>query len=264
MSTALITGASAGLGEEFAGQLAARGYDVVLVARNKDRLAALAARLRAAHGVRAEVIVQDLSEVDAVPAIVRGLDALGMSVHTLVNNAGFGTAGRFEEIADGRDRDQLMVNVVSLVALSRALVPQVLANRGAIVNVASTAALQPTPYFAAYGAGKTFVLNFSLALRAELKGRATVLCVCPGPTETRFFDEVEVGRKAAIGSRFMTAEAVVTATLRALDRDRGYVVPGFLNYANAHLSPRRPRKVVTAISERITRSALSVQPSRVA
>ncbi|GAA2975023.1 SDR family NAD(P)-dependent oxidoreductase [Actinokineospora diospyrosa] len=256
MSTALVTGASAGLGAEFAERFAARGYDVVLVARSEQRLEELARRLRDTHGVRAEVIAQDLSAADAVPAIVGRLTAKGISVHTLVNNAGFGTAGRFEEIADGRDRDQLMVNVVSLVALSRALIPQVLANGGAVINVASTAALQPTPYFATYAAGKTFVLNFSLALRAELKGRATVLCVCPGPTETLFFDTVEVGRKAAIGGKFMSAEAVVAATLRALDRDRGYLVPGLLNAANAHLSPRRPRKMVAAIAERVSRGVL--------
>ncbi|RLK55079.1 SDR family NAD(P)-dependent oxidoreductase [Actinokineospora cianjurensis] len=257
MSTALVTGASAGLGVEFAEQFAQRGYDVVLVARTEHRLRELATRLTSTYGVRAEVIAQDLSTVDAVPTITRELAARGITVHTLVNNAGFGSAGRFEEIADGRDRDQLMVNVVSLVGLTRALIPQILDGKGAVINVASTAGLQPTPYFATYGAGKTFVLTFSLALRAELKGRATVLCVCPGPTETQFFDTVEVGRKAAIGGKFMTAQAVVTATLRALDRDRGYLVPGLLNSANAHLTPRRPRKMVAAIAERVSRGVLS-------
>ncbi|MEU5691895.1 SDR family oxidoreductase [Actinosynnema sp. NPDC020468] len=256
MSTALVTGASAGLGVEFAGQLAARGHDVVLVARSRARLEEVAERIRREHRVRAEVVVQDLAAPDAVPNVVAALAERAITVHTLVNNAGFGTAGRFEEIADGRDRDQLMVNVVSLVALTRALVPQVLAERGAIVNVASTAGFQPTPYFATYSAGKAFVLNFSLALRAELKGRAKVLCVCPGPVETNFFDTVEVGRSAAIGGRFTTPEAVVKASLAALDRDRGYLVPGLLNGLNAHLTPRRPRKMVAAIAERITRTAL--------
>jgi short-subunit dehydrogenase len=148
-----------------------------------------------------------------------------------------------------------MVNVVALVALTRALVPAMVARGGAIVNVASTAGLQPAPYFSAYGAAKTFVLNFSLALRAEYRGRGIrVLALCPGPTDTSFFDTI--GRQAAIGARMMAAEDVVRAGLRALERNRAYVVPGIANALNAHLTPRRSRRLVAAISERITRSVL--------
>jgi short-subunit dehydrogenase len=146
----------------------------------------------------------------------------------------------------------MMVNLVALVGLTRALVPGMLARgRGAIVNVASTAAFQPSPYFATYSAGKAFVLNFSLALRSEYRGRGVrVLALCPGPTRTEFF--AEVGERAAIG-RLMAADVVVRAALRGLDRDRPYVVPGLGNAAMAHLTPRRPRRLVTAIAKRVAR-----------
>lgn len=169
-STALVTGASSGLGAEFAEQLAAQGHDVILVARSGDRLAALAARLIAHHGVRAHVLVQDLAEPDAARRIADELAERGLNVDLLVNNAGFGTCGRFEEISWARDHDQLMVNVVALVDLTHLLLPGMLERgSGAVVNVASNAAFQPSPYFAVYSASKAFVLNFGLALRQEYR-----------------------------------------------------------------------------------------------
>lgn len=255
--TALVTGASAGLGAEFAAQLAEREHNLVLVARSADRLQLLAEQLRAAHGVGVDVIVQDLTAPDAVARITANLDAAGTTVDLLVNNAGFGTAGRFEEIPDGRDQEQLMVNVVALVGLTRTLIPGMLARgRGGVINVASTAGFQPSPYFATYSAGKTFVLNFSLALRSEYHDRGVrVLALCPGPTQTSFFDTV--GEQAALGGKLMPADAVVRAALRGLDRGRAYVVPGFGNSLNAHLTPRRPRRLVTAIAKLVTRSVLN-------
>jgi short-subunit dehydrogenase len=249
--TALVTGASAGLGAEFATQLAERGHNLVLVARSADRLRRHAEHLRATHGVRVEATAPD-----AAARINADLAAAGLTVDVLVNNAGFGTAGRFEEIPDGRDQEQLMVNVVALVGLTRALVPGMLAGgHGSIINVASTAGFQPSPYFATYSAGKTFVLNFSLALRSEYRGRGVrVLALCPGPTQTSFFDTVGVG--AALGGKMMPAQAVVRAALVALDRDRAYVVPGLGNSLSAHLTPRRPRRLVTAIAKLVTRSVL--------
>ena len=251
--TALVTGASTGLGAEFATQLAGRGHDLVLVARSADRLERLAAQLRTRHGAQVDVIVQDLTEPGAAAAVAARLSALDRRGDLLGNNAGFGTAGRFEDIPDGRDEEQLMVNLVALVGLTRALLPAMLARgRGAVVNVASTAAFQPSPFLTTYAAGKTFVLNFSLALRAELRGRGVrVLALCPGPTRTEFFSVV--GERAAFGS-WMTAEAVVRAALRGLDRDRAYVVPGLGNKLSAHLAPRRPRRMIAAVVKLITRA----------
>ncbi|MFD5915758.1 SDR family NAD(P)-dependent oxidoreductase [Kitasatospora sp. NPDC058201] len=253
-TTALITGASSGLGAEFAAQLAARGHDLVLVARSADRLEALAERLGKAHGITAHVLVQDLSAPDAARRVGAELADRGLTVDLLVNNAGFGTCGRFEEIDGSRDHDQLMVNVVSLVDLTHEVLPGMLARgRGSVVNVASTAAYQPTPYFAVYGASKTFVLNFSLALRQEYRRRGIrVLALCPGPVETAFFEVIGT-RKAAVTGRFDSPGAVVRAGLRALDADRSYVTPGLSNFAGAHLVPRRPRGLVAAIAERVTR-----------
>lgn len=257
-STALITGASSGLGAEFAAQLAARGHDVVLLARSEARLAALAERLTAEHGIRAHVLVQDLTEPDAARRVAERLNDLGLSVGLLVNNAGFGTCGRFEEISAARDHDQVMVNVVALVDLTHALLPGMLEHgRGSVVNVASNAAFAPAPYFAVYGASKAFVLNFGLALRQEYRRRGIrVLTVCPGPVETAFFDTIGT-RRAAVTGAMTTPQRVVRATLRALERDRGYLAPGLDNAVLAHLTPRRPRTLVTAIAERISRKVLA-------
>ncbi|WP_052850020.1 SDR family NAD(P)-dependent oxidoreductase [Streptomyces avicenniae] len=264
-STALVTGASSGLGAEFAEQLAARGTELILVARSADRLAALAERLTAEHGVRTHVLVQDLAEPDAARRVAEWLAARGLRVELLVNNAGFGTCGRFEEISGARDHDQLMVNVVALVDLTHQLVPGMLARgRGAVLNVASNAGFQPSPYFAVYGAAKAFVLNFGLALRQEYRRRGIrVLTLCPGPVETAFFDTIGTRRAAVTGS-MTTPEPVVRAALRALERDRGYVAPGFGNALGAHLTPRRPRTLVAAIAERVTRKVLTPSASAAA
>ncbi|TDQ45027.1 SDR family NAD(P)-dependent oxidoreductase [Actinorugispora endophytica] len=259
--TALVTGASSGIGAEFATRLAERGHDLVLVARSADRMNALAERLGERYAVRADVIVQDLARPDAARRIGAELDRRGIAVDLLVNNAGFGTCGRFEELAAGRDHDLLMVNVVALVDLTRELLPGMLdRGTGAVVNIASTAAFQPSPYFAAYSASKTFVLNFSLALREECRGRGVrVLAVCPGPVETAFFDTVGT-RDAAIGAPMASPVAVVASALQALDRGRGYVVPGPANALIAHFAPRRPRALVARVAERVTRRVLAGTP----
>lgn len=255
--TALITGASSGLGAEFARQLASGGHDVILVARTGDRLNALAERLVRQHGIRAHVLVQDLTEPDAARRVAAEVAARGLSVDLLVNNAGFGTCGRFEQIPAARDHDQVMVNVVALVDLTHEFLPGMLRRgRGAVINVASNAAFQPSPWFAVYSASKTFVLNFGLALRQEYRRRGIrVLTLCPGPVETAFFDTIGT-RKAAVIGRMTTPEPVVRAALRALERDRGYVTPGLSNALAAHLTPRRPRTLVAALAARITRTVL--------
>ncbi|MFD3929770.1 SDR family NAD(P)-dependent oxidoreductase [Streptomyces sp. NPDC058614] len=259
--TALITGASSGLGAEFATQLAARGHDVILVARSRDRLEELADRLRTRHGVQAHVLPQDLTEPDAAARITDALSARGLTVDLLVNNAGFGTCGRFEEIDPAREHDEIMVNVVAPVDLTHALLPGMLERgSGAVLNVGSTAGYQPGPYFAVYSATKVFVLNFSLALRQEYRGRGIkVTALCPGPVETGFFEAIGT-RKAAVTGSFTTTEPVVRAALRALDRDRAYVTPGLGNALGAHLTPRRPRTLVAAIAKRVTRKVL--EPER--
>lgn len=180
---ALITGASMGIGAAFARELAARGMNLVLVARSVDRLQALADELTPRHGIRVEVVPADLSQPDAGRAIAETCSRLGLEVHLLVNNAGFGTSGPFHTISPERERDEVMVNVLAVVDLTHRFLPGMRARKaGGIINVASTAAFQPIPYLAVYAASKAFVLSFSEALWAECQEEAVrVLALCPGP-----------------------------------------------------------------------------------
>lgn len=251
MPTALITGASSGIGTAFAENLAATGHDLVLVARSKDRMDAIAARLRAAHGVGVGVIPQDLSLPGAASAVA---ERLTRPIDLLVNNAGFGTSGRFEDIDADREHRMLMVNVVALVDLTHALLPGMLERgHGGVINVASTAGFQPGPYFASYAASKAFVLNFSLALWSEYEKRGIrVLAICPGPVETAFFDGMSASPDT-IGGKVATAGDVAALALTAYDRNSGYVVgKGSANFTMAHLAPRRPRRMVARMARGMT------------
>lgn len=171
----------------------------------------------------------------------------------LVNNAGFATQGRFEAIPAERDHEQVMVNVAAVVDLAHALLPAMVARgAGTIINVASVGGFQPAPHLAVYGATKAFVLSFSQALTAELRGRGVhVLALCPGPVPTAFFD-VLGSRQAAIGQE-LTAEAVVAAALRALEDRRSLVVPGWRNRLTVAATRLLPRSIVLMLAERATR-----------
>jgi short-subunit dehydrogenase len=223
--TALVTGASSGIGAAFARELARRGMNLILVARSAGALEALANELSTAHKIRADVLPFDLGQENAAQAVKHAVEQRGLAVDMLVNNAGFATHGRFEELESGRDHQQIMVNVTALVDLSRAFVPQLLARRGSLINVASTVAYQPTPYMAVYGASKAFVTSFSVALAEEYRGRGLrVLALCPGATETGFF-EVVGGDSVAMGAKRSSAQVVSTA-LRALERGKSVVIDG--------------------------------------
>ncbi|NAZ84154.1 SDR family NAD(P)-dependent oxidoreductase [Kineococcus sp. R8] len=255
-ATALVTGASSGLGAEFARRFAARGADLVLVARRADRLEELAATLRSEHGVTVTVVPFDLARPDAGRALRARLDAAGISVHLLVNNAGFGTHVPFLRSEPERVEEEITLNVSSLVDLTRAFVPPMVdAGRGAVVNLASIAAYQPTPGMAVYGATKAFVLHFTEALAFELRGSGVkVLSLAPGPTSTEFFDVA--GPAASGGGRFQTAEQVVAAALRALERRStpASTVSGAANLLTASAARFVPRRVALAIAGRMLRA----------
>jgi short-subunit dehydrogenase len=209
--TALVTGASSGIGTAFAEALAGRGCDLVLVARSAGALAVLAQRLRSEHGVRVETLAQDLTAPGAAQAVQQETDRLGLGVNILVNNAGFGSVGRFDTIAAQRSAREVALDVAAVVELAHAFLPGMVARgEGAVVNVASTAAFQPVPYMSVYGASKAFVLSFSQALWAEYRSLGVrVLALCPGPVDTNFFAVAgtrEVGKRAAVG-RPKTPEA---------------------------------------------------------
>lgn len=217
--TVLVTGASAGIGSEFAQQLARRGADLLLVARRKDRLEELASQLRTAHGVRVHVIAADLSQQGIGTRLKEEAEHLGVAVTSVINNAGFATYGPFHEEESERLQQEIAVDVTAVVDISRAFIGQLRTRGdGFLVNVASMAAYTPTPVMSVYGATKAFVLSFTEALCVESRGTGLrVMALSPGATRTEFFDVVG-SEKAAGGSRMRTAGDVVTTALKALDR----------------------------------------------
>ncbi|MEU4419874.1 SDR family oxidoreductase [Actinoplanes sp. NPDC024001] len=216
--TTLITGASSGLGVEFAHRLAARGSHLVLVARRGDRLNQLATDLTARHGITATPIPMDLAVPGAGAKLHAAVASHGIEVTGLINNAGFGTHGLFHQADPQRITDEITLNVTSLTEISRAYI-ETLRTRGdgILLNVASIAAFQPGPTLAVYAATKAFVLSFTEALAYESRGTGLrVMALCPGATQTEFFDVA--GQGADGGTRRMTAEQVVGLALAALDR----------------------------------------------
>ncbi|OJF10527.1 SDR family NAD(P)-dependent oxidoreductase [Couchioplanes caeruleus] len=249
--TALITGASSGIGAAYAREFAARGADLVLVARSEDAMHRLADELRGAHGRRIEIVPADLAEPGAADRVAARVAALGIDVDLLVNNAGFGMHGDFVAGDAGRLTAQIQLNCVALVDLTRRFLPGMVARgRGAVVNVASTAAFQPVPHMAVYGATKAFVLSFSEALYAEARPAGVkVLAICPGPTETPFFDVA--GEDAAVGKK-RTPQQVVATTLSALEKSRPSRVDGLANAVLAVATRWAPRRLVISIAGRLT------------
>jgi short-subunit dehydrogenase len=256
--TALITGASGGIGEELARMLAAGGADVVLVARSADKLAALAAELAREYSVKAVVIAQDLSARDAADRIDAELAARGIAIDILVNNAGFATHGPFVETPAAEDARLLQVNVVALTMLTKKLLPaMVRRGRGRLLNVASTAAFQPGPLMAVYYASKAYVLSFSEALTSETSGTGvTVTCLCPGPTETGFQDRAGMRQSKLFSSlSVMSARDVAAAGYDGMMAGRALVIPGFSNKLGAQITRVMPRAVVRRVVRRLHEKA---------
>jgi len=252
--TTLVTGASAGIGVEFARELARRGSDLVLVARRKERLDALAAELRLAHGITVTVIPLDLSEPGAGSAILEEATRRGVTITSLINNAGFGTQGPFHSEEGARLADEIAVNVASLVDISRTFIEPLRASgSGFLVNVASMISYFPSPRMAVYGGTKAFVLSFTEALWYESRESGLrVLSVAPGATQTEFFDVA--GPAAASGATLQPPIGVVRTTMRALDarRSRPSVVVGRGNALAASALRLFTRRAVVNIAGRIT------------
>lgn len=252
--TALVTGASSGIGAAFARQLARDGYHVVLVARRVEKLEALAAELTAMgtaeRPVRASVLPADLARPGAADALYAAVTALGLHVDLLINNAGLGVHGPFEDVTAEDDQRTIDLNISALTAMTRAFLPAMLARaQGAVINVASTAAFQPIPFFAVYAASKAYVLSFSEALAEEVAGRGVkVLCLCPGPTVSEFGDHAAFKTDIIDKAPMMTAEAVVAEALSGLRAGRTVQVAGLLNALSA-MAPRfLPRQVIAKVS----------------
>ena len=248
--TALITGASAGLGARFALALAANGHDVILTARRSDRLDELAATIRNRFGVSAHVIPADLATPGAVAGLMADIARAGLAVNLLINNAGFGALGEFAELDGAMQARMIDLNCRALVELCHAVLPGMIQMRsGGILNVASTAAFQPGPWMTVYYATKAFVLSFSEGLHEEVKGKGVrVAALCPGPTRTEFAD-VAAMADSALFKRFAgNPDKVVADGLAALKANRAVKVSGMLNGMMAGAIRLTPRGIARHLS----------------
>jgi hypothetical protein len=237
--TALVTGASGGIGLELARLFARDGCGLVLVARSGDKLAAVAAEVRAAHGVPVRALAADLADPAAPARIHAEIAAAGGRVDVLVNNAGFGLRGAFAALDEAEQMAMLQVNVLALARLTRRFLPAMVERRaGGVLNVASTAAFQPGPQMAVYYASKAYVLSLSEALAGELAGTGvTVTALCPGPTATGFVSRAGLERSRLFRDlRVMDAATVARAGYRGFRAGRRVVIPGLANRVGAALA----------------------------
>jgi len=248
---ALVTGASSGFGADFARELGALGCNLVLTARREDRLVQLAEEITERFGVSAKVLPMDLSESEAPQQLYDQINAEGIQIDILINNAGFGIYGEFATIEWPRIQDMLLVNILAVTHLSKLFVNDMLARDfGYILNVASNSAYQPTPSFAAYGASKSFVLNFSEALNYELRhNNVHCTAVSPGPVLTEF-QQVSGHNEANPVTRMVNMESAEVARIgiKAMLKGRSSIVPGWKVSLTAWVSQRAPRSWATAVT----------------
>jgi uncharacterized protein len=254
-STALVTGASSGIGVEIARSLARRGHAVALVARREERLRELADELAEAHGVRAEAIEGDVTDPASRAEVVDRLREFGLVVEILVNNAGYGSGGFFHELDLERELAMVRTNSEAVVAMCGLFVPgMVERERGAVLNTASTIGFQPLPGEATYSASKAFSLTFTESLHAELIDRGIVVtALCPGPVETEFMEDDAVADNASSLPKFMWVDPADVAEqgVRGLERGRRVVVPGAANRIGTNLGRHVNRGLLLAAARRV-------------
>lgn len=251
MSTALITGASGGIGKAFAQELAARKTNLVLVARSTEKLNQLAKELQEQYKIQVEVIVKDLTEANATDAVFYAIKDKGLTIDLLINNAGFGDYGDFAEGDGERQIKMIQLNILALVDLTHKFLPLMRQRRaGSIINVSSITGFQPMPYISVYAASKAFIVSFSQALWAENRDYGVrILVACPGPTETSFFTEAKFPKSlAGAKNKISTPEQVVDDALKALEKGDCTVVSGGLgNKLIANLHRFLPREALVNI-----------------
>jgi uncharacterized protein len=253
-SHALVTGASRGLGKYFARALAARQQNLVLVARDDDRLGRLAAELEKTHGIRAETLALDLAGPGAGGRLAEQLKDRGLRIDLLVNNAGFGDSGEFLTLSLARQLEMISLQNATVVELTYNLLPAMIEQRGGgIVNVSSMAGFQPVPYATIYSATKSFLTTFSLALEAEMRRyKVAVVTVCPGRLRADPEEPLEGEREKVPGGE-QTHEEVVRLALRKLDRGGGLVIPGAMNKVAAFAVAFAPRSRVARLLGKMTK-----------
>src|SRR5216683_330445 len=253
MNASLITGASSGIGEIFARKLAARGRNVLLVARSEGKLITLCNELGRSNSIRAQYVALDLSLPESPAIVFEEAEKRGLSIDLLINNAGFGAMAEFDEIDPARELNMIDLNVKALVELTYLfLKPMRERKQGEIINVASTAAFQAVPYMATYAATKAFVLSFSEALWEENRAFGVkVMALCPGVTETNFFEAARGEKPPARASQ--TPEEVVDTALRGLASGKSHIISGWANWAMMEAERLAPRSLVTRMAGRMMR-----------
>ncbi|MBI3249545.1 MAG: SDR family oxidoreductase [Deltaproteobacteria bacterium] len=260
MATALITGASAGIGYALSRCFAADHHDLILVARQEQKLRHVAEELHREFQVSTHVIAADLAQADAPRKLADAVQANSLTVDFLVNNAGFGLGGKFTETALATELEMVQVNIVSLVYLTKLFLPAMVERKsGRIMNVASTAAFQPGPFMAVYYATKAFVLSFSEAIGNELSGTGvTVTALCPGPTASDFQARANIQETRLVKSKlmgFMSTEAVAQVGYRGLMSGKRVVVPGVMNKLGVQGTRVLPRRLSAQIARMLQENA---------
>ena len=251
MKTALVTGASSGIGEAFARQLAKKKTNLILVARSLDKLEQLAKELCNQYQIKTTVITQDLSQNSAGQAVFEQVQAQNLSIDLLINNAGFGDYGAFCDRPLSKQMSMIQLNIAAVVELTGLFLPLMhQQGSGSIINVASIASFQPIPYMSVYAATKAFILSFSESLWAENKDKGVkVLVSCPGPTESNFYDQADFPDSATgpSGMNLVSTDQVVTETLKALEQEQPTIVPGgFANQVIVNLPRLIPRDLLVS------------------
>lgn len=255
MKTALITGASSGIGRAFAQELAVRQTNLVLVARSEEKLQQLAQQLQQKFPIEVDVIVQDLTILGATKSVFDTLTSQGLTIDLLINNAGLGDYGAFSDRQLSKQIEMIQLNITSLVELTYLFLPAMQQRkRGSIINVSSIAGFQPLPYLSVYAASKAFVLSFSEALWAENKDKGVhILALCPGPTESNFFEVAEFPQslQERQNQGYVSAEEVVRDALKALEKNQPTVVTGGLvNQIIVNLPRFLPRQMLLSAVEK--------------
>src|SRR5690554_2679477 len=260
MAYALITGAGKGIGKAIALELAARGYDILLVSRTETDLIDLAEQIRQNHHVRAAYWVGDLSAADAAGRVFDWVTSLNGPLEVLVNNAGYGMSGLFLEQEFAKLENMMQLNMLSLTAFIHRFAPLLqMQKRSYILNVASTAAYQATPGLSTYAASKTYVLALSRGLNQEFKGSGlSVTCICPGPTNTAFFERANLGAKGLeqIKKVHMESRDVARIAVKAMLKRKPEVVPGLQNKSVAFLSWLLPKSVIESVADRLLKGVM--------
>lgn len=247
--TALITGASSGIGAALAWQFAGGGYNLILAARGVAKMETLAAELTKRHAITATVIGADLETADGAMRLVEDIRSRGLVISALANNAGYAAFGEFQNSDLATELASMQLNMTSVVVLTKLFLPDLIATKGKILNTASTAAFQPGPYMAVYYSTKSFVLSFSEAIAAELEDTGvTVTALCPGPTASGFQDRAKMQNSALVkGKSLPTAESVAAIGYRAMQKGERVAIPGAVNWLLAQSVRFTPRRVVTSM-----------------